>query len=183
MAAVFVAILGVGGVVGAYVVHAQGQHPKGYVESPQQADKRAARESEPHVKAVHPKRDPALVMSVRQLVSVEPYFVVDLRSRVPGVVRYVLKDKHDPVKRGERAIDRLEVAPHDLLATLAVGLLNRDLDRLDCLLSLQHAGDREEARLQHRVGPPSEPRLARDLAGIDRIQLDLLGKDLLLHGT
>jgi multidrug resistance efflux pump len=135
MAAVFVAILGVGGVVGAYVVHAQGQHPKGYVESPQQADKRAARESEPHVKAVHPKRDPALVMSVRQLVSVEPYFVVDLRSRVPGVVRYVLKDKHDPVKRGE------------VLVSVDVPDLEQDLREKEATV-LQRIKDVEVARAQ-----------------------------------
>jgi multidrug resistance efflux pump len=136
LAAVLVAVIGAAGVVGAYVVaHAAGHHPKGFVESPQQADKREARENQPHVKAVHPKRDPALVMSVRQLLSVEPFFVADLRSQVPGVVRYVLKDIHDPVKRG------------DVLVAIDVPDLEQDLREKEATV-LQRLQDVRVARAQ-----------------------------------
>ena len=45
----------------------------------------------------------------------------------------------------------------------------------------QHAGDREEARLQHDVDAPGQADLAGDPPGIDRVHVDVLGDDLLLH--
>ena len=83
----------------------------------------------------------------------------------------------------ERAIDRRLVALHNLGAALAVGLGDRRLDPLDRLLGLEHARDREEARLQHRVDPPGKARVARDLPRIDHVQLDPLGENLLLDRT
>ena len=80
----------------------------------------------------------------------------------------------------QRAVDRRLVALDHLGAAPAVGLRDRRLDPLDRLLALQHARDREEAGLQHRVRPPGEARLAGDPPGIDHVQLDPLGEDLLL---
>ena len=47
---------------------------------------------------------------------------------------------------------------HHLGAAPAVGLLDRRLDPLDRLLALEHARDREEAGLEHRVRAPREAR-------------------------
>ncbi len=53
------------------------------------------------VRAIHPKRDPSLVISVQQLLTVEPFFLADLRAQVAGSVRYIQKDIGDPVFKGE----------------------------------------------------------------------------------
>ena len=84
---------------------------------------------------------------------------------------------------GEGPIDRGEVALHHLLALAAVALLDRVLDRSDCLLDGQHAGEREEARLEGRVHAAGEPRLAGDTLRVDDMEAELLARDLLLHVT
>ena len=96
--------------------------------------------------------------------------------------RHLLRQLY-AVKVLQRAVDGRLVALHDLGAALAVGLGDRRLDPLDRLLALEHARDREKARLKHRIGPPGEARIARDLPRVDHVQLDLLGEDLLLNGT
>ncbi len=97
-----VLVLGGGIAVGAYVLAHQPPANRGVgVDSAQQSDERESDQIDVRVKAVHPKRDPSLVLSVRQLLSVEPYFQADLRSQVAGVVRYVPKAIHDPVRRGD----------------------------------------------------------------------------------
>ena len=55
--------------------------------------------------------------------------------------------------------------------------------RVDRLLARQNPRDGEEARLQHDVDPPGQARLAGDPPCVDRVDLDLLGEDLLLDGT
>ena len=87
----------------------------------------------------------------------------------------------DAVEVLQRAVDRRLVALDDVGAALAVGLGDRRLDPLDRLLALEHARDREEACLKHRVGPPGEARIACDLRRVDHVELDLLGEDLLLN--
>ena len=87
----------------------------------------------------------------------------------------------DPVQAVERAVDGGLVALDHLGAAPAVGLRDRRLDPLDRLLARQHAGDGEEAGLQDDVGPAGEADLARDPAGVDRVHVDVLGEDLLLH--
>ena len=67
------------------------------------------------------------------------------------------------------------------LALVAVALLDRVLDAGDRLLARQHAGDREEAGLQHGVDAAAEPHLARDLGRVDDEEAQLLVDDLLLH--
>ena len=88
----------------------------------------------------------------------------------------------DPVQPLQRPVDRRLVAFDHLGAAPAVGLGDRLLDPGDRLVARQHAGDGEEAGLQHDVDPPGEADLAGDLAGVDRVDVDALGEDLLLDG-
>ena len=89
----------------------------------------------------------------------------------------------DPVQPVERPVDRRLVALDHLGAAPAVGLRDRLLDPVDRLVARQHAGDGEEAGLQDDVGPPGEADLAGDPAGVDRVDVDVLGEDLLLDGA
>ena len=57
------------------------------------------------VVAVNPRRDPSLVISVQQLLSVEPFFVADLRARWLGRFGTWQKEIGDPVKQGELLVD------------------------------------------------------------------------------
>ena len=86
----------------------------------------------------------------------------------------------DPVQAVQRAVDRGLVALDHLGAAPAVGLGDRRLDPLDRLLARHHAGDGEEAGLQDDVDPSGEADLAGDPAGVDHVQVDVLGEDLLL---
>src|SRR6516225_6277864 len=76
---------------------------KGHLEAQERADQREDEDAylETTVRAIHPKQDPSLVISVQQLLTVEPFFEADVRSQVAGVVRSVHKDIGDPVTRGE----------------------------------------------------------------------------------
>ena len=85
------------------------------------------------------------------------------------------------VEVGQRVIDRGEVAPHHLLALLAVGLLDRLLDLRDRLLARQHAGDREEAVCMIVLMRPPMPVSLGHLQGVDHVELQLLLDELLLH--
>ncbi len=67
------------------------------------------------VKVVHPKRDPDFRITVKQFVTVEPYYQAGLRSRVAGVVQSVTKDIGDPVHSGELLV---ELAVPDLWQAL-----------------------------------------------------------------
>ena len=87
----------------------------------------------------------------------------------------------DAVHSFHGTVDRRLVALDDLGAAPAVRLVDGSLDPLDRLLARQHARDREEARLQDDVGPAREADLAGDPARVDRVQLDPLCDDLLLH--
>ena len=86
----------------------------------------------------------------------------------------------DPVQPFERPVDRRVVALDHLGAAAAVGLGDRILDPRDRLVARQHAGDREEAGLQHDIDPAREARVAGDPAGVDHVDVDALGEDLLL---
>ena len=86
----------------------------------------------------------------------------------------------DLVQPFERGVDGGVVLRDHLGAAAAVGLGDRRLDLGDRLLPGQHARDREEAGLQHGVGPAGQARLASDVAGIDRVNLDPFGENLLL---
>src|SRR5437899_3292885 len=56
------------------------------------------------IKAIHPRQDAALTVSVEQILSVEPLFQADLRAQVAGVVHSVPYGIGDPVHRDELLI-------------------------------------------------------------------------------
>src|SRR5947209_1376237 len=74
---------------------------KGPVDSAELSSSKEGGEREVPFKAVQPKKDPSLVLSVQQLLTIEPFFEADLRAQVPGVVNYVQKAIGDPVFKGE----------------------------------------------------------------------------------
>lgn len=53
------------------------------------------------VKAVRPKRDPGVRMSVQRIATVEPYYQATLKAEVSGTVSYVAKDLGEPVRAHE----------------------------------------------------------------------------------
>jgi HlyD family secretion protein len=109
-------VLLVGASIGTYRIAHSADRGAGAVESPEQADARQAKLNETPVVAIYPRRDASLTISVRQLLSVEPYFVADLRAQVAGQVREVTKDIGEPVKKGDLLID---IKVPDLVQELA----------------------------------------------------------------
>jgi multidrug resistance efflux pump len=57
------------------------------------------------VSTLHPKKDAAFVVSIQQFASVRAYFMVDLKTRVAGVVRSVKTDIGGYVKKGEVLVE------------------------------------------------------------------------------
>lgn len=57
------------------------------------------------VSTIHPKKDAAFVVAIQQLTSVRAYFMVDLKTRVAGVVRSVKADIGDHVKKGDVLVE------------------------------------------------------------------------------
>ena len=84
---------------------------------------------------------------------------------------------------GERGVDRLEVALHDLRAALLVGLFDRVLDLGNCLFGWQDTGNREEAGLHDRVDSTPHAGLACDLGRVDHVKADALLEQLCLNLT
>ena len=83
--------------------------------------------------------------------------------------------------RAKRFVHRREILGDHRLALCEPYVLR--IDSLMCRspLARQHAGDGEEAGLQHGVGARPEPDLLGDLAGVDDEKAQLLVDDLLLH--
>ena len=88
----------------------------------------------------------------------------------------------DLVEALQRPVDRRPVLLDHLRAALSVRLLDRLFDLGDRLVARQHAGDREEAGLEDDVDATGQAHLARDPGGVDGVDLDVLGEDLLLDG-
>jgi multidrug efflux pump subunit AcrA (membrane-fusion protein) len=55
----------------------------------------------PSVQTVHPKKQPSLVVSVKELARAEAFYQADLRARTAGQVRTIYKDIHNTVAKGE----------------------------------------------------------------------------------
>ena len=85
------------------------------------------------------------------------------------------------VEARQGVVHRGEVLLHHLFATLTVGLLDALLDLRDGLVLGQHAADGEEASLHDGVDAPAHAGVARHLVGVDGVELDLLGDDVLLR--
>ena len=84
---------------------------------------------------------------------------------------------------GQGGVDGDEVALHDGVAALAIGLFHRGLDPSHGLVGRQYLGQGEEARLHHRVDPVAEFGLSRHPVAVDDPQLDVLVLYLALHVT
>ena len=87
----------------------------------------------------------------------------------------------DTVQRGHGGVHRGLVLRDDLGPAARVALGDGVLDLRDRLLLREHAGDGEEAGLEHRVDPSGEPGLAGHPPGIDDVEGDPLGEELLLR--
>ena len=53
------------------------------------------------VYTIRPKRDPSFTIFVEEPAYIDAYYQAELESRVPGMVKFLAKDKGDPVKKGE----------------------------------------------------------------------------------
>ena len=86
----------------------------------------------------------------------------------------------DGVEGGEGRVDGGLVAPDHLRSAPAVCPPDGLLDLGDGLVAGQHAGDGEEAGLQHGVRPARQPGVAGHAVGVDREDAQPLVHDLLL---
>jgi multidrug efflux pump subunit AcrA (membrane-fusion protein) len=64
-----------------------------------------AEDNRPSVKTIRPRRDPSILVQVKQFASVEPFYQADLHARASGVVRAVHKDIKDRVVKDEVLIE------------------------------------------------------------------------------
>lgn len=69
-------------------------------------------ETVPTVKVVRPKREASAELVLERIATVEPYFRADLRARASGIVKTVLHDIGESVKRGEVLIE-IDVAEYE----------------------------------------------------------------------
>src|SRR5437879_4952948 len=58
----------------------------------------------PTVKVITPRYDPAFVLTVQQLATVEPFFKAEIRSQVTGTVKDIVKNLNDTVAKDELLI-------------------------------------------------------------------------------
>jgi HlyD family secretion protein len=105
------AALVAGGAAVAVVIARGRDHSRSMPEAQERADQREASDRPTPVKAVHPSKNPLLRITVKQLMSVEPFFEADIRSQVAGRVLRVPKSLGAAVKEGELLV---EVAAPDL---------------------------------------------------------------------
>ena len=88
------------GAAGAAAAAAAGLLPNP-LASPQRAAAEATTDRTPTVKIVKPKRESSVAITVDQIATVEPYYRADLKARASGIVKSVLRDIGDKVKKGE----------------------------------------------------------------------------------
>ncbi len=79
-----------------------------------------------------------------------------------------------------RRVDRAVVHLDDLVALLAVGLLDGALDGRDGLILGEDAGDQEEGGLHDHVDPGAQAQGLGQVDGVDDVEFGLLGDQLLL---
>lgn len=120
-----VALASIGLVV--FLVAARPGDGKDVPQAQERADEQDQSNAPIRVKATHPRKDASLRVTVRQLLSVEPFFETELRSQVAGVVRRVPKSIGARVHRG------------DLLVEIAVPDLESEVHRATSALSQARA--------------------------------------------
>ena len=87
--------------------------------------------------------------------------------------------QRDVAETLQRAVDRGEVAGHDRLAALRIGLLDETLDAGDGFVGRQDAREVEEAGLHDGVDPVAHARLSGDGERVDHPEVDVLVDQLL----
>jgi HlyD family secretion protein len=93
-------------VVGALVLGATGSHGQaGSHGGSEPEDEPDATPSVISVRTIHPRHDPSLAVHVSAPAYVEAYYRVDLQARASGPVKFIQKDKGDPVNDGERLVE------------------------------------------------------------------------------
>jgi multidrug efflux pump subunit AcrA (membrane-fusion protein) len=119
----------------------------------------SATEPVPTVKVVRPKREASVPITVDQIATVEPYYRADLRARASGIVKSVLRDIGDKVKKG------------DVLAVIDVPESDQDVAKCEAMI-LQRRQELKvsEAKLK-------DARAARDVsaATIKQREADVQG--------
>jgi multidrug resistance efflux pump len=113
----------------------------------------------PTVKVVRPKREASVPITVDHIATVEPYYRADLRARASGIVKSVLRDIGDKVKKG------------DVLAVIDVPESDQDVAKCEAMI-LQRRQELKvsEAKLK-------DARAARDVsaATIKQREADVQG--------
>jgi multidrug resistance efflux pump len=114
---------------------------KNLPEAQARADEREGSDPATPVKAVHPRKDASLRVSVRQLLSVEPFFQTDLRSRVAGVVSQVPKSLGARVRAGDLlvAIDVPDLDQEVVQKTAVVRQRVKDVETSRAALAVAEA--------------------------------------------
>ena len=98
----------------------------------------------------------------------------------------VLRRRHRRADRNreelrERRVDGGDVALHDDIAALAVAVADRLLQPGDRFVGGQDIGEREEARLHHRVDPTGQTGRLGHRGGVDGVQVQASVEHDLLH--
>jgi multidrug resistance efflux pump len=123
------------------------------------------------VKVTRPKANPSFVISIEELASVEPYFKADLFARVAGPVRYVYKDKGDPVAKDELLAEIdvpdmvQEIRQKDSVVTQRIKELRAAQARIECANALICVAERN---------------IEEKVAGVDAAKADCDFKKLVL---
>ncbi|MFL5242718.1 MAG: efflux RND transporter periplasmic adaptor subunit [Gemmataceae bacterium] len=86
-------------------------------ERPRQENESSSDRVRVSVQTVHPKRDPWLIISVREPAKVEAFNQAELKARVAGPVSAIHKDLHNKVREGEVLI---EIDAPDLVQDLTM---------------------------------------------------------------
>ena len=105
----------------------------------------------------------------------------DRRQQRAGAVQLCGPPPTTSCRLRQRVVHGLQIHLDDFIALFAVGFLDGIFDRVNRLVLRQHAGEREEADLHDGVDASAHAAFARDLGGVDDVELRLLREQRLLH--
>lgn len=92
------------------------------------------------VTVIKPRRDPALIVTVRQPAYVEPFQQADLQARAAGPVRYLVHSIGDLVKRGDLLLE-LDVPDRVQDVVVKTALIGQQQAELDLSAENVHAAE------------------------------------------
>ena len=104
---------------------------------------------------------------------------VDARFAMEGGGNF--RRNRDFLERVERGVDRLEVLFDDFGTLLAVDLLDTGLNALDTFVDGHEVAELEEAGFHDGVDATAHAGVLRDGDGVDDVELQFLGDDILLQ--